>query len=74
MCLCGGGGACLDCTLRRQGGMIPQRCSSPQLLSSVGTGSRSSRGIRACFRSSSQVVVDSYLKMSDKDVYCKEIL
>ena len=35
---------------------------------------RSSRGIQKCLVLSSQVMLTSYLSMSNKDVYCKEIL
>ena len=69
----GGRGACSKCTLRRQEGMISQRCSSPQHLAMMPR-CWSSRGIQVCCTSSSQVMLVSYLSKSNKDMYCIEIL
>ena len=68
-----GRGACSKCTLRRQEGMISQRCSSPQHLAMMPR-YWSSRGIQVCCTSSSQVMLVSYLSKSNKDMYCIEIL
>ena len=69
----GGRGACSKCTLRHWEGMCSQRCSSPQHSTNLYI-CWSSRDIRACFTSSSQVMWISHLNKSNKDVYCIEIL
>ena len=74
-CLFGVGwvGAYPKCTLRHWEGMCSQRCSSPQHSTNLYI-CWSSRDIRACFTSSSQVMWISHLNKSNKDVYCIEIL
>ena len=52
---------------------ISQHCSSPQHYTILYIW-WSSRGIQACFTSSSQVMLISHLNKSSEDMYCREIL